>query len=212
MVVRGKLAIIVLIATCVTVFASCGNNEKSQMEEIQKKLSESNIRIEQLEQKLNEKQKEIDQLKALWNQNQIKINANEDNDVRLIYISPDNYEKILTENIITIDKDKTLEANVKKVIDATMRNFFKDMKYEVAFKKLNGKNIVVLNLIDEEGSKGWYNTFQGSTGGYINSNMIIENTLQKDYKGKYIDGLQVLYNGNKAEFQHAPDLDKIIYR
>lgn len=209
---RGRLAIMVLIATCLTVFTSCGNNEKSQIEELQKKLSESNIRIEQLEQKLNEKQNEIDQLKALQNQVEIKTNGNEVNDVRLIYISPDNYGKILTENIITIDKDKTLEHNVKKVIDGTMRNFFKGKKYEVSFKQLNGKSIVVLNLIDEKESKSWYNTFQGSTGGYVNSNMIIENTLQRDYKGKWIDGLQVLYNGNKAEFQHAPDLENILYK
>lgn len=209
---RGRFAIITLIATCLTVFTSCGNDQKSQIEEIQKKLSESNTRIEQLEQKLNEKQREIDQLKDLQKEGEIKIKGNEVSDVRLVYISPDNYERILTENIITIDKDKTLEQNVKRVIDATMRNFFKDKKYEVAFKQVNGKSIVTLNLIDENGSRGWYNTFQGSTGGYINSNMIIENTLQRDYKGKWVDGLEVLYNGNKAEFQHAQDLENILYK
>lgn len=207
--VRGRLAIFVLIATCFIVFASCIGNEKSKIKGIQRKMDESNYRIEQLEQKLNEKQKEIDQLKAIQNQGKIKTNSNE---VRLTYISADNYEKRLTENIITIDEGKTLEENVKRVIEETMGTFFAGAKYEVAFKMVNGKNIAVLNLIDENDSKDWYNAFQGSTGGYINSNIIIENTLQRDYKGKWIDGLQVLYNGSKAEFQHAPNLENIIYK
>lgn len=201
-----------LIAACSVIFAACGSTEELQMDEIKKSLSEANTKVAQLEQKLNEKQKEIDALKVQNSLIEVKTNDAQVDDVRLCDIDINSYEKLLTEDIIAIDKGKTVQENVKKVAEKAMSIFYKDNKYEISFREEKGKNIIVLNLIDEKGSNAWYQTFQGSTGGLVNSKRIIENILQRDYKGKWIDGLNVLYNGKKAEFQHAPDLENIIYK
>jgi hypothetical protein len=73
-------------------------------------------------------------------------------------------------------------------------------------KQINVDSIVVrgreqiayVNLPDgqrERSSGGWYQAFQGSTGGAINQHLLQKTLLQPDYGGEWIDAVQFCYNG-----------------
>lgn len=103
---------------------------------------------------------------------------------------------------------------------------FDGLPIEVSeIKKVDGKEIAVINLkesvFNEEidapkkfvGRTWKAGYFQGSCGGSITSMELIETFLQRDYKGKWIDGVQFLYEGNNiTEFDHVPRLSDINYR
>ena len=56
--------------------------------------------------------------------------------------------------------------------------------------------------------------FQGSTGGQVTANTLIENFLQSNNKSKteWIDGVKFLYNNETIEYDHVADLSNIQYR
>lgn len=53
---------------------------------------------------------------------------------------------------------------------------------------------------------------QGSTGGQIAEYTLIENVLQREYKGYWIDGVKFTLNGKELQSEHAPGLGKTTYR
>ena len=78
---------------------------------------------------------------------------------------------------------------------------------------VNGKKVATINLA-YSGTKQWVPKFQGSTGGAVTSNTLIENFLQSNNKskGEWIDGVKFLYNNETIEYDHVSDLSTIKYR
>jgi len=68
----------------------------------------------------------------------------------------------------------------------------------------NGKAIAVVNLRDRSDGFSWGSSFfQGSTGGFMTEVTLTYSLLQPDRAGKWVDGVEFLYNGKPVgEWDH----------
>ncbi|WP_238883314.1 hypothetical protein [Clostridium sp. YIM B02551] len=125
-----------------------------------------------------------------------------------------NQEDKKDETNTTVKKEASLDDKVKAVTKEVMDKWFNGKSYEVSTKKENNKVIAVINLKETKSvqdSSSWYQQFQGDQQALINAKRIVNNILQKDYSGEWVQGVKVLYNGEECQFEHAPQLTKTIY-
>ena len=116
----------------------------------------------------------------------------------------------------TIDVKETLslEDKLKELSKALSEKQFDKLPIEVkSIDTVNGKKVVTINLTDSTNKK-WVPKFQGSTGGAITSNTLIENFLQSNNrnKGEWVDGVKFLYNNKTIEYEHVADLAEVHYK
>lgn len=128
--------------------------------------------------------------------------------------------KIVTKNVdykvISGDEIKTVGLgvadNIKKILSTISTKYFDGKPLELkTIETVNNKKIAVINL---GGDKNYWNQrMQGSLGGEITQYTLIENILQREYKGYWIDGLRFTLDEKHVEgTQHSPDLAETIYR
>lgn len=123
-------------------------------------------------------------------------------DFKIYTLDVDDTEKIKEFETIKLKEDSTVEEKIKELCAALEKDYFKDENAKIVFKSIDEKNIATIDLVNQE---AWSQHFQGSTGGMISHDTIIETLLQKEYSGKWIDGLNVLVDGTSEElFEHAP--------
>ncbi|NFG62627.1 MULTISPECIES: hypothetical protein [unclassified Clostridium] len=126
---------------------------------------------------------------------------------------------------IELNKDLSLEDKLKKLSKALSEKTFDNLPIEVkSIDTVDGKKIATINLDESAANKGvtsnadlkkpnWAaNKLQGSTGGEISENSLLETFLQVKYKGEWIDGVKFLYKNEPIEFEHTPNLSQINYR
>ena len=115
---------------------------------------------------------------------------------------------------IELNESLSLEDKLKELSKAISEKKFDKLPIEVkSIDTVNGKKVATINLADSSTSK-WVPKFQGSTGGSVTSNTLIENFLQSNNKSKgdWIDGVKFLYNNQPIEYDHVSDLSTIQYR
>ncbi len=115
---------------------------------------------------------------------------------------------------IEIDENLSLDDKLKQLCKTLSERKFDNLSLEVkSIDTVNGKKVATINLADANNKK-WSQKFQGSTGGAVTTNTLIENFLQSSNKsrGEWIDGVKFLYNNEKIEYEHASDLSDIQYR
>lgn len=102
--------------------------------------------------------------------------------------------------------------NIKKILDTVSSKYFDGNKIELkTIDTVDNKKIAVINLAGDE--KYWNQKMQGSAGGQITEYTLIENVLQREYKGYWVDGVRFTLNGKQIEDNgHIPELSKITYR
>ncbi|MGH4121560.1 MAG: hypothetical protein ACREV6_01280 [Clostridium sp.] len=128
--------------------------------------------------------------------------------------------KIVTKNVdyevISQGEIKTVGLsvadNIKKILSTISNKYFDGKTLELkTIETVNNKKIAVINLGGDKSY--WHQRMQGSAGGEITEYTLIENILQRDYKGYWIDGVKFTLDGKKVEgTQHSSDLAKTIYR
>jgi len=114
-----------------------------------------------------------------------------------------------------VNKNAELYAKVDAIASEVVKSYFPGLLYGMSYKKVDGKTVAVFNMIDNKPHSvedTWYQKMQGSTGAQISYKRITENLLQRNYTGTWIDGVEILYNGKTADFEHAPEISSIIYR
>ncbi|MEQ8156908.1 MAG: hypothetical protein ABRQ25_18885 [Clostridiaceae bacterium] len=114
-----------------------------------------------------------------------------------------------------VNKNADFHAKVDAIASEVVKNYFPGLLYGMSYKKVDGKTLGVFNMIDTKPHTfeyTWYQKMQGSTGAQLSYKRIVENLLQRNYKGTWIDGVEILYNGSSAEFEHAPEISSVIYR
>lgn len=128
----------------------------------------------------------------------------------------------IDENSFEPNESSTIEVNENLSLEDKLKALSKEVS-EKKFDKLaidlksidtvNGKKVATINLTDS-GTKKWVQKFQGSTGGTITANTLIENFLQSNTKGngEWIDGVKFLYNNEAIEYEHVADLSTTKYR
>lgn len=138
---------------------------------------------------------------------------NETNDTFKIYDVDTNTYELIEPYDFSIKSNEPLNEKVNKLVKEIMDRWFVGLEYKTSIIKEKDKQILVIDLIDKgvDTPSGWYSKFQGSTGGTISSKRIVDNVIQKDYSGEWVQGVKILYNGQKIEFEHAPELGDTIY-
>lgn len=86
----------------------------------------------------------------------------------------------------------------------------------VEIKTVDGKEILYMDLMEGSGAvgaKSWvYDYFQGSTGGLKTETALIETFLQREYGGRWIDGIRFTLDGETVDYDHVPNLSDTIMR
>lgn len=115
---------------------------------------------------------------------------------------------------VSIDASKNLKDKLTELSNSISKTNFDGLKLTVkSIDTVDGKKVATINLTDS-GNKSWVQKFQGSTGGQVTANTLIENYLQTNNKSnsEWIDGVKFLYNDEAIEYDHVSDLSEIHYR
>jgi len=142
--------------------------------------------------------------------------SNEDakvNKIKLsIYTIDENSLEPNQTSTIEVNKNLSLEDKLKELSKAVSEKKFDKLSIEVkSIDTVNGKKVATINLADTNNK--WVQKFQGSTGGSVTANTLIENFLQTSNKskGEWIDGVKFLYNNETIEYEHVADLSNTVY-
>ena len=115
---------------------------------------------------------------------------------------------------ISVNENESLNDKLTQLAKSLSENNFNGLPIEVkSIDTVNGKKIATINLVDS-GTNTWVQKFQGSTGGQVTANTLIENFLQSNNKSNtdWIDGVKFLYNNEPIEYDHVSDLSEVQYR
>lgn len=115
---------------------------------------------------------------------------------------------------ISINENDSLKDKVTQLAKNVSETNFNGLPMEVkSIETIDGKKVATINLVDS-GNNSWVQRFQGSTGGQVTANTLIENFLQTNNKSntEWIDGVKFLYNNEAIEYDHVSDLSNIQYR
>lgn len=115
---------------------------------------------------------------------------------------------------ISLNENDSLKDKVTQLAKNVSETNFNGLPMEVkSIETIDGKKVATINLVDS-GNNSWVQRFQGSTGGQVTANTLIENFLQSNNKSKteWIDGVKFLYNNETIEYDHVADLSNIQYR
>lgn len=124
---------------------------------------------------------------------------------------------IYTSNIDTGASENHSIVSVLKLLPVNKK--MSHLALKLSNENFQGKPIVLKEIVIEEGKKiayfdlqdknkdisstdNWYSSFQGSTGAQSTLNSIVDTLLQKEFKGEWIDGVNLTYNGQYIEFDH----------
>ena len=131
-----------------------------------------------------------------------------------IYNIDDNSLEPSESSTIEVNESLSLEDKLKELSKAVSEKNFDKLSIEIkSIDTVNGKKVATINLADTSNNK-WLPRFQGSTGGAVTANTLIENFLQSNNQSAYewIDGVKFLYNNETIEYDHVADLSNTQYR
>ena len=131
-----------------------------------------------------------------------------------IYTIDENSLEPNQSSTLEVNESLSLEDKLKELSKTVSEKKFDKLTIEVkSMDTVNGKKVATINLADS-GTNKWVPKFQGSTGGAVTSNTLIENFLQSNNKsrGEWIDGVKFLYNNESIEYDHVSNLSTIQYR
>lgn len=188
-----SIFMIIIINTLIIV--GCTNDENIGKNDIS---SDNNIN-KYIVNKLDENQNNI-----IKEESGAENNEKDKVDIQLITMDVNTSEPIPLGNV-SIDKNNDIEENLELVIDKISELKFDDAPIEL----LKIENSIAYIDIRESDDKNYWssNYFQGSTGARITSFTLVENILQRNYKGEWIDGIYLTYEGKTdVEFDHL-DMD-----
>ena len=135
------------------------------------------------------------------------------NDTLSLYKIDENSLEPNKDTDIKLSNSDTLEKKLQNLANSVSKDYFNGLPIRVkSIDTVDGKKIATINLVDGDDGSSWRDTFQGSTGGQITTDTLIENFLQVNYKGEWIDGVTFLYNDAPIEYDHVYKLSQTQYR
>ena len=161
--------------------------------------------VEQNTDNNNSSKKEADKPKEDVKVNKVKLS---------IYTIDENSLEPNESSTIEVNENLSLEDKLKALSKEVSEKKFDKLAIDLkSIDTVNGKKVATINLTDS-GTKKWVQKFQGSTGGAVTANTLIENFLQSNTKskGEWIDGVKFLYNNEAIEYEHVADLSTTKYR
>lgn len=225
-----KLFCLVLIGVTMASFVACGGSNQGSVGDDKKPSVEEdkdNGEEENKDESSDEEDAGADEEKPSEEKpNEEKPNVEKpsvDDDKKPEITEQDKTERIFS--IVTMDINyKTVSGgeiktiglgvadNIKKILGEVSSKYFDGKPITLStIETVNGKKIAVVDL--GGASSYWTDKFQGSTGGRITEYTLVENVLQKEYKGYWIDGVKFTIGGKNVEDNgHIPNLASTTYR
>lgn len=194
------------------------DNKETKVDNKETKVNnkETNRVVKKETAKKQEKEQKVDKLNQKENKLETDINKNKQCSVKIYDVNAKNNKFLWS--TLEIDDNRSYESKIDFVLNMVHELWFYHAPYKVSMKKYNGKNIAVINLIDKDvnAKNSWSKFFQSSSIGSVNKTRLVDNLLQKQYKGNWVDGVEILYNGsssaNETITKYVPDLLGIKYR
>lgn len=102
--------------------------------------------------------------------------------------------------------------NIKKILGTISSKYFDNNDIELeTIHTVDNKKIALVNLTGDENY--WNQKMQGSLGGEVTEYTLIENVLQRDYKGFWVDGVKFTINGKQVQDTgHCSKLSQTTYK
>ena len=102
--------------------------------------------------------------------------------------------------------------NIRKILSTISAKYFDGHQISLTtIEHIGEDKIARINLVGDENY--WYQVRQGSTGGTITQHILIENVLQRQYSGYWIEGVRFTVNGKPIEDNgHCSGLSYTTYR
>ena len=207
-----KLILTTVLMVSVFTLVSCGSDKKtpdsnpSSVTDTASSSTDTETKIEDKEDTENQTENESKpQSNATETDKKIKFS---------IYAIDENSLEPNEVSSISLDSGLSFNDKLNKLADAISKTNFDGLKLEVkSIDTIDGKKVATINLADS-GDKTWIPKFQGSTGGQVTTNTLIENFLQSNNKsnGEWIDGVKFLYNNESIEYDHVSELSQIHYK
>jgi hypothetical protein len=142
-----------------------------------------------------------------------------------VFDSVDGFDKMtpIVDHYISVPTNQDLSMKISILLDSVSAYNFNNLKIEPLGIDENEDNykILKINLKENPGFKmpdslgnyrSWYDFFQGSMGGGRTTIILIESTLQKQYKGEWVDAVEFYYQNEKIEESDHIFLSGIIKR
>lgn len=226
-----KLFCMILIGITTLSFAACGNDKNESVDADDKPTIEDNNDKEDDKEESVDDDKKEDEETTDSKDDQVSKPDTKPNEGNKPDTKPDTKPEVKPEDktervfkVVTKDTDykvvnggevKTIglgvAENIDKILDTVSDKYFggKDIELKT-IETVKNKKIAVVNLSGD--TAAWNESMQGSTGGQITEYTLIENVLQREYKGYWIDGVKFTLNGKELQSEHAPGLGKTTYR
>lgn len=208
-----KLILSIVVMLSLTM-VSCGNNTKNITTDQDTTSSSSAMQEETKTDSTSSEDTTKEETKTNNNNND-DSSKNTDNTVKFsIYKVDENSLEPNEIQSISINENASLKDKLTQLAESVSDNNFDGLPIEIkSIDTVDGKKVATINLADS-GSKTWVQKFQGSTGGQVTANTLIENFLQTNNKSntEWIDGVKFLYNNEAIEYDHVSDLSNIQYR
>ncbi|WP_194191991.1 hypothetical protein [Clostridium chrysemydis] len=110
-------------------------------------------------------------------------------------------------------KDYDIKESLESILNTISEEKFEGLKIDVKSIVSEGeKSIVNIDLRDIEDKSFKEDYFKGVERGGITESILIENVLQREFEGEWIDGVRFTYNGEKIKYNHVPLLEYVNYR
>lgn len=207
---KKSVLYIILIITAFVFVAGCGSNAlKEENEKLTKEVATIKDEKVVLEKENGVLKEENKNLKDNVDTNSENKSEKSKEFLTIYSVNSDNL-KLENSGKVEIDKNKAIKENLQIVANEISKRYFNGLPIVIDKVENTSKgDIAVINLKeDKNNNKTWGNNyFQGSAGGSITSKLLKENLLQKEYLGKWIDGIRFTHEGKTIEYQHVEDLN-----
>lgn len=209
-----KLILTTVLMLSVFTLVSCGSDKKtSDSNSSSSSVTDTTSSSTDTESK-NEDKKETDSKTETESKPQSDTKETDSKIKFSIYAIDENSLEPNEVSSISLESNLSLNDKLAKLSNAISKTNFDGLNLEVkSIDTVNGKKVATINLADS-GDKTWVPKFQGSTGGQVTANTLIENYLQSNNKsnGEWIDGVKFLYNNESIEYDHVSELSQIHYK
>lgn len=204
----------IAIGLVLVALTGCSSGTKTQMDELSYKLTQIEEENKNLEANVQALEAQIDQLTNENNSLLLEIESLTKLDYPIYTRDVDSWEIIEVEKA-KIDKNLPVIEKLQVLAEKLSNSQFEGYPIEIKeVKNIKGNEIAIINLKDKSNKheETWFgNYFQGSAGAEITKTAIEETLLQRKNQDQWIDGIQILYNGEELMSDHMT-LGSIIYR
>ncbi len=218
---RNMLKIAAILMT-VSLLAACGNkaNDSGALEDNIVKLEERIATLEADNAELSEEnaalKAEIETLKGETPDGPAETPVEEEEEELPVFGAEEDGTMVQVSTVV-VKTDEPLINKMTMMANELSDKFFEGLEMEAEeIRTIDGKEILVVDLKEGSGAvgeKSWvYDYFQGSTGGLVTETALTETFLQREYGGRWIEGVLFTLDGESIEFDHVPNLKDVILR